>query len=405
MGEPANASWWGPADSPPKALVLLSALQHIVAATTLLTYPLLVAQAAGASSATTASFISLTLLAAGAGTLLQAFRLGPVGSGYLCWPNATVLYLLPSLVAAEMGGIPLVLGMTLAAALFEIALAPMMRRLRPLFPPEIAGVIVLLVGITSGAIGVRMIAGALPDTASGAALPPIAVALFALAVMTALNVWTTGVWRIGCVLVGTVAGMLVAARVGGNGGLAWPAFGGSSGGPTFALPDLSHLGWSFDATLLIPFTIGGLAAAIKTSGSVVILQSACDPRWVRADMRSVGGGVLADGLGTGLAAAIGGLGLNASSVAAGLAAATGMHSRRVAVAIAAICVLLGLFPAIGLFLTRMPAELLGATLVFSSVYLIVNGVQIVTSRMLDARRTFVVGLGLLAGLSVELAPA
>ena len=77
----------------------------------------------------------------------------------------------------------------------------------------------------------------------------------------------------------------------------------------------------------------------------------------------------------------------------------------VAVAIALVCVLLGLFPAIGLFLTRMPAELLGATLVFSSVYLIVNGVQIVTSRMLDARRTFVVGLGLLAGLSVELVPA
>ena len=80
MKEPASVSWWGPADSPPTALVLLSALQHIIAATTLLTYPLLVAQAAGASAATTASFISLTLLAAGAGTLLQAFRLGPVGS-------------------------------------------------------------------------------------------------------------------------------------------------------------------------------------------------------------------------------------------------------------------------------------------------------------------------------------
>lgn len=405
MSVPAHASWWGPADCPPTALVLLSALQHIVAATTLLTYPLLVAQAAGASPATTASFISLTLLAAGAGTLLQAFRLGPVGSGYLCWPTATVLYLLPSLVAARIGGLPLVLGMTLAAALFEIALAPTMRRLRPLFPPEIAGVIVLLVGITSGAIGVRMIASAPPHSGPEAALSPIAVASFALVVMTALNVWTTGVWRIACVLAGTLAGILVSAHIGGDGGPSWPAFAGASDGPLFALPDVSHLGWSFDATLLIPFAIGGLAAAIKTSGSVVILQSACDPRWVRADMRSVGGGVLADGLSTGLSAAIGGLGLNASSVAAGLAAATGMHSRRVAVAIALVCVLLGLFPAIGLFLTRMPAELLGATLVFSSVYLIVNGVQIVTSRMLDARRTFVVGLGLLAGLSVELVPA
>src|SRR5690606_4900618 len=121
-----------------------------------------VAQAAGASAQTTASFISLTLLATGAATLLQCHRFGPIGSGFLCWPSATVIYLVPSLAAAQAGGLSLVLGMTLVAALIQIALAPLMRRLRPVFPPEIAGIVVLLVGITSGAIGVRMIASAAP---------------------------------------------------------------------------------------------------------------------------------------------------------------------------------------------------------------------------------------------------
>src|SRR5690606_41649140 len=129
---------------------------------------------------------------------------------------------LPPLVAPVRGGSPLVLGMPLAAALFELARAPMLRRWRPLFPPESAGIIVLLVGITSGAIGVRMIAGAPPHSGPGAALSPIAVASFALVVMTALNVWTTGVWRIACVLAGTLAGILVSAHIGGDGGPSWP---------------------------------------------------------------------------------------------------------------------------------------------------------------------------------------
>ncbi len=401
-------SFWGPLDSAPFVLVLVSGLQHFVAATTLLTYPLLLGRAAEASPETIASLISLTLLAAGAATLLQAHRIGPIGSGFLCWPTATILYLVPSLAAAKIGGLPLALGMTLTAGLIEIGLAPLMRRLRPVFPPEIAGIVVMLVGIASGAIGVRMMAT--PEAVAGTGISPIAVALVALAIMTALNVWGKGALRIGCVLVGSAVGVLASVRIGTGAGTDAVASAASSGaaalsGPLFAWPDASHLGWSFDAALLVPFAIGALAATIKTAGNVVILQRACDPKWVRADMRSVSGGVLADGLGTVLSAGIGGIGMNSASAAAGMAAATGMHSRRVAMVIAVVCILLGLSPMLGMLMLKIPAGVLGATLVFSAAFMIVNGVQIIASRLLDARRTFVIGLGLLAGLSVELAPA
>ena len=141
---------------------------------------------------------------------LQVYRFGPIGSGFLCWPNPTILYLAPSIAAAQMGGLSLVLGMTLVAALVEIALAPLMHRLRPVFPPEIAGVVVLLVGITTGAIGVRMITSAPPGAA--ATLGPIVASLVALATMVALNVWARGTLRIACVLVGTAVGLLASSR-------------------------------------------------------------------------------------------------------------------------------------------------------------------------------------------------
>lgn len=392
--------FWGPLSSPPPSLVLLSGLQHIVAATSLLAYPLLIARAAGVEASAAAAFVSLTLFASGVGALLQGHRFGPVGSGFLCWPNPTILYLAPSIAAAQMGGLSLVVGMTLVAALVQIALAPLMHRLRPVFPPEIAGIVVLLVGITSGAIGVRMIAGAAP--AATTPVGSILAALVALAVMVALNVWGRGSLRIACVLLGTAAGLLASLHLGLPGEI--PSAGALQGS-FFTWPLGLHPGWSFEAALLVPFVISALAASIKTAGNVVILQNACEPRWVRADLRAVGGGVLADGLGTMLSATIGGMGLNTASTASGLAVATGMHSRRVTLVIAVVCVLFSLSPMLGLLLMQVPSGVLGATLVFSATYMIVQGVQIVTSRMLDARRTLLIGMGLLAGLSVELAPA
>jgi NCS2 family nucleobase:cation symporter-2 len=47
---------------------------------------------------------------------------------------------------------------------------------------------------------------------------------------------------------------------------------------------------------------------------------------------------------------------------------------------------------------------MGAILVYVACYMILAGVQVITSRMLDARRIFVVGLALVFGLSVDMVP-
>ena len=392
---PAPLGVYGPDDKAPPLAAFLSGLQHVGASAALLAYPVLVGQAAGAAPGTVAAMVGLTLLASAIGTLLQGFRTGPVGSGFLCWPNATIVYLAPSLAAAKLGGLPLVFGMTMVAGLLQVLLAPLMRRLRPVFPPEIAGVVVLMVGITSGAVGVRLIAADALVPAGTASI----VAAITLATIISFNVWARGLPQLCCLLIGAAAGV----------GAAWmfyePGPGTALDARLLALPSLDHVGLRFDPTLLLPFAVAALAATLKTAGNVVILQKACDPRWVRADMRGVSGGVLADGLGTMVAGAMGGIGINSSSISTGVAAATGMHSRRVAWVIAGTCAIIGLVPMLGLLLQRMPAAVLGAMLVFSAAFMLVNGLQIATSRMLDSRRTLVVGLGIVAGLSVELVPA
>ena len=46
----------------------------------------------------------------------------------------------------------------------------------------------------------------------------------------------------------------------------------------------------------------------------------------------------------------------------------------------------------------------GAALIFSSTFIIVNGLQVMTSRLLDARKTVLIGLALLAALAVDAQP-
>jgi uncharacterized membrane protein AbrB (regulator of aidB expression) len=82
----------------------------------------------------------------------------------LCPSIFTVAYLGPSLLALKTGGLSLVFGMTVFAGCVESALSRSLRHLRAFFPPEIAGLVVVLLGVTIGEImdsedGHRRLAG------------------------------------------------------------------------------------------------------------------------------------------------------------------------------------------------------------------------------------------------------
>jgi xanthine permease XanP len=392
---------YGPLDVPPLRVTLLSGLQHVALMGIYLVYPVLVAQAAGSPPEVAAAMVSLTLVAIAIGSVLQVVPVGPFGSGFLCMPTPTIVYLVPSLAAAAQGGLPLVFGMTLFAGLVELGLGRILGRLRAYFPPEIAGLVSLLLGIATGVIGLRAILGPDAIDGSGPGATGMQVALVTLVVMVALNVWARGSLRMFCVLLGLGAGTVHAWFAGMIGA---DDVAGLSAGPLVALPDLGHLGWTFDASMLGPFAVAGAVAMIKVMGNVASCQLANDAEWTRPDLRSVERGVLADGLTTMVSAAIGAPGVNSSTGAVGLATATGVHSRRIAWSVAGVLLLLAFVPKLGLLLNALPAPVTGAALVFSSTFIVVNGLQILGARLLDARRTLVIGLAIVFGLAVDLFP-
>lgn len=83
---------------------------------------------------------------------------------------------------------------------------------------------------------------------------------------------------------------------------------------------------------------------------------------------------------------------------------TGVASRHVGYYIAALLVLLGLFPAVGRVFSLMPEPVLGGATLLMFGTVAAAGVRIIASQPFTRKSTLVVALSLSLGLSVELMP-
>jgi xanthine permease XanP len=389
---------YGVDDHPPSTIIVSNALQQVCVIAINLVYPIVVFRAANAPISLTSDLLAVGMLVLGLGTFLQVLRLGPIGSGYMCPSTFTATFLAPSLLAARIGGLPLVFGMTVFAGVFEVLIAPILNRLRGFFPPEISGLVIFMIGWSAGIAGLRVLLAAQAPTVTPAEW---AVAALTLVTMVTLNVWGTGLLRMTCALLGLLAGY-VAAGV--TGVIDHAHFVPVLKAAWVGIPRF-HVGWSFEPTLIAPFLVASVAAAMKAAGTITICQKIDNADWARPDLRSVTRGVLSDGLTTATAGLAGAVGTNTSTPGVGIAAASGVTSRWVAFAVGAIFLLLGFCPKLTALLAIMPRCIVVSALLFTVTFIIINGVQIMTSRLLDSRRTLILGFSIIAGGAVEIFPS
>ncbi len=389
---------YGVDEKPPLPVTLFSGVQHVGVIAINLIYPLVIFRLAGASVTTVIELLSIGLIVLGIGTFLQSSRRSPAGSGYMCPSTFTATYFSASVLAIKAGGLPLLFGMTLFAGLLEVAISRTLSRLRAFLPTELSGLVVFMIGITAGIGGVRLMYGADAPAVSG---HEWLVAGFTLATMVALNIWGKGAAKMLCALIGLAIGYAAAAAAG-----LFDAAQTSSlvAAPWIALPTLKHATWSFDITIAATFAIASLAAAMKAAGTITMCQRMNDADWVRPEPRSVTRGVLGDGLTTALAGLAGGVGTNTATPSVGVAAATGIASRHIAYAVGAIFILLGILPKVAALLAIMPRAVMAAGLLFSACFILINGLQVMTSRLLDIRRTLIIGIAIIAGVAVDVFP-
>ncbi len=381
-------------DRLPAGTLLLTIIQHFFVLAVYMTYPVIITSAIGGTAQMTTYLISATLIGCGIATVLMSFRrLGP-GYPLFIIPNSS--YLPASLLAATAGGLPLLYGMLIISGFMEMLISRFTRIFKIIFPREITGVVLFLLGISIVPFAFPLFLG---STAEGPLDPASTiVGVVTLASIIFLSCIPKRIFRFYSTIIGIGIGFLLSLLLG---VFSFETFASLQGVAVFALPDPSGiLSYQFDAALLIPFLIAVVCIVMKTTGNLTLLTG-----YTRSGSRhSLSRGLFLEGVGLSLSGALGGIGVGTSSSNTGLIISTGIASRRVGFGLGLLLLLCGFMPVVGWLCHHLPKPILGAVLIYAVTFVMISGLQDISTRMLDSRRTFVVILPILIGVSSAVCP-
>ncbi|NIY99070.1 purine permease [Salipiger sp. HF18] len=352
--------------------------------------------------------IAMSLFVSGIATFIQCKAIGPVGSGLLSVQGTSFAFLGPVLAAGfavkNNGGTPedmlaMIFGLCLAGCLVEIVLSQFIDRLGKIITPTVTGVVITVIGLSLVKVGFTDFAGGVGAGESLGA--PVNLMLGSIVVVAILVMTFTGspMLRISAIMIGLVIGTIIAVIFG------QVDFSKAGQGALIAIPQPLKYGLDFDIGLFIPIAFIFLVTAIETSGdltanSVIAGQPVKGPLY----MKRIKGGILADGVNSGLAALFNTFPNTTFSQNNGVIQMTGVASRHVGLYIACILVLLGFFPVVGQLFLLIPKPVLGgATLVLFGT-IAVAGIRILATQHIDRKKVYIMAVSFGLGLGVTLVP-
>ncbi|GGK55232.1 nucleobase:cation symporter-2 family protein [Amphritea balenae] len=403
----SNDLVFGLDDRPGFSVSTFAALQHVLASFIGIITPTLIVGGVLGLGSEIPYLVSMALIVSGIGTFIQARRFGPIGSGLLCVQGTSFAFLSSILAAGfivkNRGGTPedilaTIFGVCFLAASVEIILSRFIDKLKKIITPIVTGTIITLIGLHLIKIAMTDIAGGFgaPDLGS-----PVNLLLASLVLITIVifNRFQVHLLRLSAVIMGLTVGFVVAWSMG------KVDFSTLSTLPLVSVPVPFKYGFNFDLAAFIPIAIIYVITALETTGdltanSMVSKQPVTGPLFVKR----IKGGVLGDGVNSAIAASLNSLPMTTFSQNNGVIQLTGVASRYVAVFIAGILVLLGLFPIIGGVLQQMPKPVLGGATLIMFGTVAMAGVKIIAESGLDRRAMFITAISIGMGLGVDFVP-
>ena len=398
-------------DRPPLGNALLSAITHLLAIfVPMITPALIVGQALSLPVEMTAYLVSMAMVASGIGTWLQVNRFGPVGSGMLSIQSVnfsfvTVMIALGTAMKAdgldEHAMLSALLGVSFVGAFLVCASAWLLPYLKRVITPTVSGVVVMLIGLSLIHVGITDFGGGFVAKANGSfgSMENLGLASLVLLIVLFFNCLKNPLLRMSGIAVGLVAGYVAALLMG------KVDFSALKDLPVMTVPVPFKYGFAFDGHaflvagaiyLLSVFeAVGDLTATAMVSGQPI------EGEVYTARLR---GGVLADGLVSVIATALGSLPLTIFAQNNGVIQMTGVASRHVGKVIAVILVVLGLFPAIGRVFTTIPSPVLGGAMVLMFGLITMAGVRILMTNGIRRREAVIAATSVGLGLGVAFEP-
>lgn len=364
--------------------------------------------------------IQMSMLFAGIATLFQSIGMGPVGARLPIVQGTSFAFvpiMIPAVAGLGSAGLGGLMTGVMLGGIFHFFVGFVIGRIRYALPPLVTGLIVLMIGLALVKVGIQYAAGGVPAMEAGmraiaeaeAAGVPVdwdtiafgsfaqwAPALVVILVTLAIKFFTRGFMAVAAVLVGIIAGYVVALFMG------QVSFTAVERAGLFALPNPFRWGIEFNAAIIIGMCFMALISAIETVGDVSGITKGGAGR--EATDKEIEGATFADGAGSAIAGVFGGLPNTSFSQNVGLIAMTGVMSRHVVTIGAIFLILCGLVPKIGAAINTVPINVLGGGVVVMFGMVCAAGINMLSEVTWNRRNMVIFATALSVSLGLQLAP-
>ena len=404
MTDNAMGSYSDPNITPPMGQAAPLGLQHVLAMfASNVTPSIIVAGAAGLQfgGAEQVYLIQMAMLFAGIATLFQTVGFGPVGARLPIMQGTRFAFVGVLAGIAATQGLGVALTSCIIGGLIHFALGSVIANIRYLFPPLVTGLVILAIGLYLVPVGIKYAAGGAADFQMAAesfgSLMHWTVALTVIVVALGFKFMTKGILSNAAILLGLIAGYLVAFMFG---MVNFAAVGKASW--VTGLQTLPY-GFEFNLGAVIGVTIVSIVSAVETIGDTSATAKAGAGR--EATDEEISGATYADGLGTAVAGVFGGLPNTSFSQNVGIVGMTGIMSRHVVTIAGAIMVMCGLIPKIGAIIASMPLPVLGGGVIVMFGMVAAAGLNVLSEIKMSRRNMIIIALSLSIGLGFNLVPS
>ena len=388
-------------DRPPLRETLFAALQHLLAIfVAIITPPLIIANAIQLDQETTSFLVSMSLMVSGVATFIQCRRLGKIGCGLLCIQGTSFSFIGPIITAGLAGGLPAIFGATVAGSVVEMFVSRILKYARRIITPLVSGIVVTLIGMSLIKVGIISCGGGNASAPDFGSLQNIGIALMVLVLIIIFNRSSNRFLRMGSIVIGLIVGYAVSWWLGMVDFSSIQSYAGIN------YPQPFKYGLSFDFSSILGLGLVYLITSIEAYGDITA-NSLISEEPVEGEtfIQRAEGGILADGFNSMIA----GLFFSSfpNSIFAqnnGMIQLTGVASRYVGYFIAALLIILGVFPAIGNIFSLMPAPVLGGATLLMFGTVAAAGIRIIASQTINRKATLVMAISFAMGLSVEMVP-
>ena len=376
------------------------ALQHVVAMIVGCVTPAIIVAGAvegGIDSRDQIILIQAALVMAAIATLLQLFPIGgnrkfAIGSGLPVIMGVSFAYVPTMQAIAQDYGIAAIFGATIVGGIVAVVMGILVRKIRVLFPPLITGTVVFTIGLSLYPTAINYMAGGVGSPDYGAWQNWL-IAVFTLIVVTVLNHFGKGIWKLASILIGILAGYIVAIPF----GLVDFSSIGQAG--LLQVPQFNHFGIQFEPSSCVAIGILFAINSIQAIGDYSATTIGAMNR--EPEDSELQNGIVAYGLSNVLGALFGGLPTATYSQNVGIVTTTKVINRWVLGLAAVILGVAGIVPKFSAVLTTIPQCVLGGATVSVFASIAMTGMKLVTAADMDYRNSSIVGLAAALGMGVS----